>query len=239
MYKEKSILAIIPARGGSKGISKKNIRDMAGKPLMAWSIEAGRRSKYIDRIIVSTEDTEIRDIALKSGAEVPFLRPNELAQDNTPGVDPVLYTIKKLINEEKNKYDYTILLQPTSPLRNEKHIDEAIEILLSNNINRFNSLISVTELEHPVYWNRLIGVNDELKDYLKYDKSKNFRRQHFNKVYRLNGAIYLIETNALLKYKNFETDNTMAYIMDKKTTIDIDCIDDFELAEYYINKGLR
>ncbi|MDD2494205.1 MAG: acylneuraminate cytidylyltransferase family protein [Tissierellia bacterium] len=239
MYKGKSILAIIPARGGSKGIPRKNIRNMAGMPLMAWSIEAGRRSKYIDRIIVSTEDREIMDIALKYGAEVPFLRPNELAQDNTPGVEPVLYTVKKLINDENNKYDYTILLQPTSPLRNEKHIDEAIETLLSiNNIKKFNSLISVTEVEHPVYWNRLIGANNELKDFLKYDKSIKFRRQHFNNVYRLNGAIYLIETDALLKYMNFETDNTMAYKMDKKSTIDIDCIDDFELAEFYIEKKI-
>ena len=241
MYKGKSILAIIPARGGSKGIPRKNIKNMAGKPLIAWSIEAGRRSMYIDRIIVSTEDVEIKAIALKYGAEVPFLRSYELAQDNTPGVDPVLYTVKKLINDEKNRYDYIILLQPTSPLRNEKHIDEAIDTLLSNNnIKKFNSLISVTELEHPVYWNRLVGDNNKLKDYLKYDKSKNFRRQHFNKVYRLNGAIYLIETDALLKYMNFETDNTMAFKMDKKSTIDIDCLDDFELAEYYIkNDGLN
>lgn len=233
MYNGKSILAIIPARGGSKGIPRKNIKDMAGKPLIAWSIEAGRRSKYIDRIIVSTEDKEIRDIALKYGADVPFLRPYELAQDDTPGVDPILYTVKKLMTDEKNKYEYIILLQPTSPLRNEKHIDEAVETLLRNS-NYFNSLISVTELEHPVFWNRIVEENNKLRDYLKYDKCKNFRRQDFDKVYRLNGAIYLIETDALLKYMNFETDNTMAYIMDKKSTIDIDCLDDFELAEYFI-----
>jgi CMP-N,N'-diacetyllegionaminic acid synthase len=238
MYNGKSILAIIPARGGSKGIPRKNIKDMAGKPLIAWSIEAGRRSKYIDRIIVSTEDKEIRDIALKYGADVPFLRPYELAQDDTPGVAPILYTVKKLMTDEKNKYEYIILLQPTSPLRNEKHIDEAIETFLhNNNQNKFNSLISVTELEHPIYWNRLVEDDNKLRDYLKYDKSKKFRRQDFDKVYRLNGAIYLIERDALLKHMSFETDNTMAYIMDKKSAIDIDCLDDFEYAEYYIKKN--
>ena len=206
---------------------------MAGKPLMAWSIEAAQRSKYIDRIIVSTEDPEIKDVALNYGAEVPFLRPTELALDDTPGVAPVLYTVNKMIKDEKKKYDYVILLQPTSPLRTEKHIDEAIEILLSN-IGKYYSLISVTELEHPVYWNRLVGQDMKLKEFLKYDKSQYFRRQHFEKAYRLNGAIYLIETEALFKYKDFETENTMAYVMDRKSSIDIDCKDDFGLAEYYL-----
>jgi CMP-N-acetylneuraminic acid synthetase len=234
MYNGKSILAIILARGGSKGVPRKNIKLLSGKPMIAWSIYAARSSKYIDRTIVSTEDQEIRDISVNYGAEIPFMRPQELAKDDTPSVDPILYTLKKLSYEKNRKYDFILLLQPTSPLRNENHIDEAIETLI-NSLNEFDSLTSVTELEHPIYWNRIIDSNNKLKNHIDYDKSKRYRRQDFEKIYRLNGAIYLISTDALLKYKNFETENTMAYIMDRKSSIDIDSINDFELAEYYLN----
>lgn len=234
MYEGKSILAIIPARGGSKGIPRKNIKTLAGKPLIAWSIEAGKKSKYIDRIIVSTEDKEIRDISLVYGAEVPFLRPKELAQDNTSSVDTIVDVIMKLKDIEKLEYDFVLLLQPTSPLRNEKHIDESIDLLISN-LDKYNALISVTELEHPVYWNRNIDDSQRLRNFMEYDKNKNYRRQDFMKTYRLNGAIYLIKTDAFLNYKNFETKDTLAYIMNRKSSIDIDCIDDLELAEYYMS----
>lgn len=234
MYEGKSILAIIPARGGSKGIPRKNIKTLAGKPLIAWSIEAGKKSKYIDRIIVSTEDKEIRDISLVYGAEVPFLRPKELAQDNTSSVDTIVDVIMKLKDIEKLEYDFILLLQPTSPLRNEKHIDESIDLLISN-LDKYNALISVTELEHPVYWNRNIDDSQRLRNFMEYDKNKNYRRQDFMKTYRLNGAIYLIKTDAFLNYKNFETKDTLAYIMNRKSSIDIDCIDDLELAEYYMS----
>lgn len=234
MYEGKSILAIIPARGGSKGIPRKNIKTLAGKPLIAWSIEAGKKSKYIDRIIVSTEDKEIRDISLIYGAEVPFLRPKELAQDNTSSVDTIVDVIMKLKDIEKLEYDFILLLQPTSPLRNEKHIDESIDLLISN-LDKYNALISVTELEHPVYWNRNIDDSQRLRNFMEYDKNKNYRRQDFMKTYRLNGAIYLIKTDAFLNYKNFETKDTLAYIMNRKSSIDIDCIDDLELAEYYMS----
>ena len=127
MYKGKSIMAVITARGGSKGVPRKNIRDLSGKPLIAWSIEAAKNSGYIDRIIVSTEDTEIRDISLEYGAEVPFLRPKELAEDNSSSVDTVLHVIEKLEKDYNYTPDYILLLQPTSPLRNEVHIDDSIE----------------------------------------------------------------------------------------------------------------
>jgi CMP-N,N'-diacetyllegionaminic acid synthase len=237
MYHEQSILAIIPARGGSKGVPRKNIKLLAGKPLLAWTIEAAKNSKYIDRIIVSTEDEEIRDIALACGAEVPFLRPVELAQDDTPGISPVLYTIKKLSEQNKRNYDLIFLLQPTSPLRNEKHIDEAIEMLL-NNSEHFDSLISVTELEHPVYWNRIVGSKMELKNFIQYDQEIKYRRQDFNQLYRLNGALYLAKTKLLLEQETFETKRTMAYIMDRKCSIDIDSQDDFQLAEMMMNRSI-
>lgn len=235
MYDKKSILAIIPARGGSKGVPRKNIKILAGKPMIVWSIEAAKRSKYIDRIIVSTEDEEIRDISIKNGAEIPFVRPKELARDDTSSVDVILYALNKIIEDEKKEYDFILLLQPTSPLRTEKHIDEAIENFMRN-FDEFNSLISITELEHPIYWNRSIGNNNKLEKIIEYDKSQNYRRQDFEGLYRLNGAIYIIKTDAFLKYKNFETENTMVFVMDRRSSIDIDCIDDFELAEFYLKK---
>lgn len=233
MYEGKSILAIIPARGGSKGIPRKNIKSLAGKPMIAWSIEAGKKSKYIDRIIVSTEDEEIRDISLDYGADVPFLRPKELAQDNTSSVDTIVDAIMKLKDIDKLEYDFILLLQPTSPLRNENQIDESIELLI-NNLDKFNALISVTELEHPVFWNRTVDDSGRLKSFMEYDKSKNYRRQDFMKTYRLNGAIYLIKTDEFLKCRSFETKDTLSYVMDRKSSIDVDCIEDLELAEYYM-----
>lgn len=235
MYKEQSILAIIPARGGSKGVLRKNIKLLSGKPLIEWTIEAAKNSKYVDRIVVSTEDEEIRNIAIDHGAEIPFLRPKELAKDDTPSVEAILFTVKKLTEDEKKKYDFILVLQPTSPLRNGKHIDEAVESLMESQ-EKFNCLISVTELEHPVYWNRTVNMNKELKNFIEYDKNVNYRRQDFKKIYRLNGAIYLIQIDTLIKYRNFETKNTMAYIMDRKCSIDIDSIDDIELAEYYLTE---
>lgn len=234
MYKGKRILAIIPARGGSKGIPRKNIINVAGKPLIAWSIEAGKKSKYIDRILVSTEDEEIRKISMDYGAEVPFLRPMELAQDNTSSVDTIVDVIMKLRNIDSSEYDYILLLQPTSPLRNENQIDESIDMLM-NNIDKYDSLISVTELEHPVYWNRLIDDSGKLNSFMEYDKNKNYRRQDFSKTYRLNGAIYIIKTDKFLSGRSFETKDTLAYVMDRRTSIDIDCMEDLELAEYYLS----
>lgn len=122
------ILAIIPARGGSKGVPRKNIRDLAGKPLIAWTIEEAKKSKYITRLILSSEDEEIIEAAKKYGCEVPFVRPIELAQDNTPGIEPVLHAIEKCPG-----YDYVLLLQPTSPLRTVEDIDGCIEFLLNKN----------------------------------------------------------------------------------------------------------
>ena len=236
MYKDKSIMAVITARGGSKGVPRKNIRDLSGKPLIAWTIEAAKNSGYIDRIIVSTEDTEIRDISLKYGAEVPFLRPKELAEDNSSSVDTVLHVIEKLEKDYNYTPDYILLLQPTSPLRNEVHIDDSIEALLEKG-SEFDSLISVTELERPVYWNRMIGVCGELKKFLEYDKGSHYRRQDFQKVFRHNGAIYLIETKAFKEMKSFETENTFAYVMDRVSSVDIDTEDDFRLAEYYLGRS--
>ncbi|MBC8555357.1 MAG: acylneuraminate cytidylyltransferase family protein, partial [Candidatus Brocadiales bacterium] len=144
MINNKRILAIIPARGGSKRLPRKNILDLAGKPPIAWSIEAALGSKYIDRVIVSTDDEEIAGISRKYGADVPFMRPNKLATDESSSVDVVLHVINTL-KEKGRESEYIMLLQPTSPLRTMENIDEAVELLQSSSSD---AVISVCEAEH-------------------------------------------------------------------------------------------
>jgi CMP-N,N'-diacetyllegionaminic acid synthase len=145
MINGKTILGIIPARGGSKGIPRKNLIIFGGKPLMAWTIEAGLQSHYIDRLILSSEDEEIIAVAREWGCEVPFIRPAELSRDDTPGIEPVIHAIKTL----KTSYDYIILLQPTSPLRSAEDIDDCINYCIQA---KAVSCVSVTVAQPSPYW---------------------------------------------------------------------------------------
>ena len=167
MIQGESVLGVIPARGGSKGVPRKNIRLVNGRPLIAWTIEAALGSAYLDRVIVSTDSCEIADLAIKLGAEVPFLRPAELAADDTPGVAPVLHAIESL-----PEYSWVVLLQPTSPLRTEKDIDAAVHIYRERNKK---SLASINVMsEHPY---ECIELNNESWAYLANDESGASRRQ--------------------------------------------------------------
>lgn len=231
----KEILVIVPARGGSKGLPRKNIKYLADKPMIAWTILTALESKYISRVVVTTEDKEIADISLEYGAQVPFLRPEELALDNTPGIDPIIYTVKRLMTTEQYNPDYIMILQPTSPLRSTDQLNESIELFLKSS-SEFDSLISVTELEHPRQWNRIISSKNELLKIENYDDKTQFQRQNFSTVYRLNGAIYIVKTDKLINNKIIETERTYGYIMDRESSIDIDSIDDFNYAEYIFNK---
>lgn len=228
------ILAIIPARGGSKGLPRKNVLPLCGKPMIAYAIEPGRASKYVDRVIVSTEDEEIAAVARDCGAEVPFMRPAELAQDATVGIEPVLYTVKRLQEDGYNP-DYVLLLQPTSPLRETRHLNEAIASLLEKQ-EEFDSLVSLTKLEHPVEWNRLIGEGGKLSDFIAYSKEEQSVRQRAKEVYRLNGAIYIAKTQALVRCRSFETARTLGYVMDSESSVDIDTRLDFQWAEFLLEQ---
>ena len=234
MYSGKSILAIIPARGGSKGIPKKNIRDLAGKPLIAWTIEECKKSKYIDRFILSSDNEEIINVARQWGCEVPFIRPPELAQDDTPGNDVIVHALHWFnVNEEK-KYDFFVLLQPTSPLRKQTHIDSAIKLFAEN--KDANSLVSVSEVnEHP-FWMKKIDENGYLQDFI--DKKENVtRRQDLPKVLSLNGAIYISEISSFIEEPNFYSGNCLGFKMDKKSSLDIDTMLDFEFANSILSKS--
>lgn len=232
MINGKLILAIIPARGGSKGIPKKNIKELNGKPLIAYTIEETKKSKYVDRIIVSTDDKQIAKISRSYGADVPFIRPKELAQDDTPGIEPIIHCIESLKKNENYTTEYVCLLQCTSPFRKAEQIDEALERIACKNSE---SLVSICESEVSPYWMKKVE-NDAIEDFL--DNEPFFsRRQDIPKVYRLNGALYIAKTVFLLDNKNWYTKNTLPYIMDRLTSVDIDDIVDFRFAEFLIKEG--
>ncbi|WP_333860845.1 acylneuraminate cytidylyltransferase family protein [Clostridium sp.] len=224
----KSFLAIIPARSGSKGIVDKNIKEMNDKPLMAYTIESCIRSKIFEDIIVSTDSKKYAKIAEKFGASVPFLRPKELSTDTASNHDVILHVLDKMKKIGKY-YDYTVLLQPTSPLRNENHILESVDKLLSFNAN---SVVGMCEVDYPSGINVILDSNMRL-DFL-FDDSKNRRRQDIKREYRINGAIYICRTSYFLKYKSFYKEKSYPYIMDKISSIDIDDMYQFEFAKFIL-----
>ena len=225
MHKEKTFLAIIPARGGSKRLPRKNILNFVGKPLIAWSIEASLNSKYIDKTIVTSDDEEILEIAQNYKSNF-IQRPDALASDTATSFDAIKHTIKNT-----QKYDYVVLLQPTSPLRDVNHIDEAIELLLKKDAD---AVVSVCEMDHSPLWSNRLDEDSNMKNFLR-EEVLNKRSQDLEIYYRLNGAIYICQTDKLLENKSFFLkENIFAYKMDRKTSIDIDEEIDFKIAELLI-----
>ena len=229
MYQDKTFLGIIPARGGSKGIPRKNLRNLAEKPLIAWTIEAAQQAKYLDRIILSSEDSEIIAVATSFGCEVPFVRPAIFAEDDTPGIEPVIHALNTL----PEKYDFIVLLQPTSPLRKGHHIDEAIEML---DHFQAKSIVGISEVKESPYW--MCELNRDQKLSLLLPKSSALRRQDLPKVYILNGALYIASSNQILTEKVFINGQTIGFRMDQNSSIDIDDMLDFEIAEILLMRSL-
>jgi CMP-N,N'-diacetyllegionaminic acid synthase len=213
MINGKGVLAVIPARGGSKGIPHKNIVDLAGKPLIAWTIETAQKSQYIDRLILSSEDERIMQVARLWGCEVPFKRPDGLAQDNTPGIEPVLHAIRNVPG-----YDYVVLLQPTSPLRSTEDIDSCIRNCAEK---KAKACVSVTEPDQSPYWMYRINSQGCLQPVMA-DEPSIYRRQDLPAVYALNGAVYVADSQWLLKEKSFLTEQTVTYKMPRQRSADID-----------------
>lgn len=222
VFKGKTFLAVIPARGGSKRLPRKNVLELAGKPLIAWTIEAAKNSKYIDHFIVSTDDQEISNVSKKYGAEV-LTRPGELATDTASSVDVVLHAIEV----QNQSYDYVILLQPTSPLRTAQHIDEAIELLFEKNAN---AVISVCETDHSPLWANILPDDGNMDDFIR-GEVKGKRSQDLPTYYRLNGSIYIVSTVFLKKQLTmFINKSCYSYVMEQIFSIDVDNILDYEIA---------
>lgn len=227
MYKNKTFLAIIPARGGSKRLPRKNVLNLNNKPLIVYSIEAGLKSKYIDKVVVTSDCDEILEISKKYSSDI-IKRPDYLATDTSTTFDAIKHTINNF-----QDYDYVILLQPTSPLRNEKHIDEAIELL---EIKKANAIISVSQTDHSPLWSNTLTQDMSLKGFLK-DEMLNKRAQDIEKYYSLNGAIYICKVDRFLNEETFFLkDSIYAYQMDKESSIDIDEKIDFKIAEVLLNE---
>lgn len=219
MFKKKKILCVIPARSGSKGIRNKNIKKLGGHPLIAWPIKTALKSRYLDMVLVSTNSLKISKIAKKFGAEVPFLRPKKLASDTATTVNVIKHAIK-FLSKELYIFDYVLCLEPTSPLTSSNDIDNAIKIL-SKNYSKANSIVSVSycSSQHPEYLFN-IKNNNLLKRYL--DKKKYLRRQDLKKCYFLDGSLYLSKVNSLLSNNSFITKKTMAFIVPKYKSYEID-----------------
>ncbi|USG65321.1 acylneuraminate cytidylyltransferase family protein [Brevibacillus ruminantium] len=225
-----SILAIIPARGGSKGIFRKNIRKIAGKPLISYTIEAAIQSPLIDRCIVSTEDEEIKQISLDSGAEV-IDRPFELATDTALSEDVVRHVLEDCIKKGRLP-DFFVLLQPTSPLRSEKYITDCIVMSLKHNSR---CTISVTEVEHHPY-KTFYEENGTLTP-LKNRQSLSKPRQQLPRVVRQNGAIYFMETASFLEQNTFFIEPALPFYMENEISIDIDSENDMLFCEILMNSA--
>lgn len=223
----KSVLSIIPARGGSKGISKKNIVDLDGKPLIAWSIEASINSKYINKTIVSSDSDQVLEIAKKYKAEV-FIRPKDLAGDLSSSES----VVKHVLDNIDEKFDYIILLQPTSPLRNTKDIDQAFIKLFSSSAS---ALISLQEYDNKVL--KAFKENDfGFIEGISNNKYPFMRRQDLPKIYLSNGAIYIVKVDEFFKNNSFYTDKTIPFVMDEKRSIDLDTYEDLEKIKLEIKK---
>jgi CMP-N,N'-diacetyllegionaminic acid synthase len=225
MINNLNIMAIIPARAGSKGLAEKNIKYLGNRPLIAWTIDACRKSKYLDRVVLSSDDKKIIEIAKKWGCDVPFVRPKELASDTATTLDVINHTLRHV-----HGYQYFVLLQPTSPLRTSEDIDMAIELCFKKNAK---TCVSITESKPSSWFVRVSESGFIIKSSDKLD----CMRQAAVKNYLINGAIYVSEISNFLYSKSLVDSRTVAYEMPPERSIDIDTLLDFELAEFIINKA--
>jgi CMP-N,N'-diacetyllegionaminic acid synthase len=223
MINGKTVVAIIPARGGSKGVPRKNLRHFQNKSLLAHSIHVAKQSQFIDRVVVSSDNDEIIAEALQAGADVPFVRPAELATDTSPAYEAMIHALTNL-----PQYDYVVLLQVTTPLRDVSDIDGCIEFCI-----RQQAPACVTIAESPVnpYW--IYSLNDSNSLVKVIPGEVPLRRQDSPLAYVLNGAVYIAKSDWYLKRKTFLTDETIGYVMSASKSLDIDTEFDFELLELH------
>ncbi|MBS5451810.1 MAG: acylneuraminate cytidylyltransferase family protein [Coriobacteriia bacterium] len=229
MFDNKTIVAVIPARGGSKGIPKKNIKILRGHPLIAYTISAARKSRYVDAVIVSTDSEEIANVARRYGAEVPFVRPQGLASDTSKSIDVLVHARDVLVNMGRD-YDVIVLMQPTSPLRSADEVDGAIEAFFSHGMMGTAS-VQLTS-DNPILTRRLdeFGVLHPI-----IPISSTVRRQEMPPFYHVNGAIYVNDAHKINDHTSLN-DNPISYVMNKDRSLDIDNIEDFLRAETILAK---
>ena len=230
MIDGKRILALVPARRGSKGLPLKNIRPLMGKPLLGWPIEIARGSRYVDRVILSTDDEEFAAIGRKHGAETPFLRPAELASDTAPSIDFILHAIDTL-EAGGDVYDYLLLLEPTSPLTESSDVDAALEALAAKGTDA-DAIVGVTELvsSHPAFAVRL-QADGLIAPYAAKSFGQLPRRQDIDPLYALDGSLYISNIAALRRERGFCHGRTLPHVMPHEKSLEVDDLTDFILIE--------
>jgi CMP-N,N'-diacetyllegionaminic acid synthase len=229
------IVGLVTARGGSKGIPRKNVLPLAGKPLIAWTLEAALESRKLDRVIVSTDDAEIADVARAWGATVPFMRPAELARDDSSHIDVVQHALDWLAAHEHSEPEYLLTLQPTSPLRTSEDIDAAIAIAVERDAQAVVSVVNAGT--HPFLAKRI--MDDGTLEDLVPTSGGYLRRQVLPPAYGLNGAIYLNRSASLRNDGTFLPRGTVAYVMPAERSLDVDTPWDFYLADLILGERGR
>lgn len=219
------MIAIVPARCGSKGLPGKNIKKLLGKPMIAYTIEAALESKYVTDVIISTDCTEIEEVAIKYGAKSLFLRPEYLASDSANAIDNYIYTIDRLNSEFGYHVESFIVLQPTSPLRTTEDIDNAIELFKEKNAD---SVVSYTEEHHPLEWHKYITKDGKFENIFE---EKLLNRQEIRKSFYPNGAVFVFKYD-LIKQGRYYSDKSYAYVMPRSRSVDVDTIEDFKYIEF-------
>jgi len=230
LISESKVLALIPARGQSKRLPRKNVMNLCGRPLLGWPVQAARKSKYVDRIIVSTEDEEIAATAHRQGADVPFLRPLELATDTAPSAAVVCHAVRSLA-ALGDSYDYLVLLEPTSPLTESEDIDRALETLQAKR-EIADSIVGVSRVvaAHPAF-DVVIGPDGLLRPFLDRDFGKAGRQQEISELYFFEGSLYISDMNVYLRKRSFYHDRTLPYIVPKWKAFEVDDIVDLICIE--------
>jgi len=224
----KPVIAIIPARGGSKGLPGKNIRDLCGKPLIAWTIEKAKKSKYLDVILVTTDSPEIASIAKNYGAEVPFLRPSDLAGDRASTYDVIFHALTYYRETESRQFEYTVLMEPTSPLREDEDIDRMLETL-DGRADVSDAIVSVGAVtEHPSIMKRLVG--DCMESFCP-ELTQTTRRQDNATAYFPYGVAYIAKTAALLRENTFYMRRCAPFVIKRYQNYEIDDVHDFLCVE--------
>ena len=236
MYKKKKIIAIIPARGGSKGLLNKNIKKISEKPLIYWTLKRVKESKLIDKYFISTDSIKIKNVCEKIGFDIPVLRPSEFAEDDSPSSDVVIHALdyfKKL----SLKFDYVVLLEPTSPLRKSDDIDNAIKKLIDDQSS--DTLVSLGEvhMEHPSITKKIKTKERHISPFVEEEKVF-FQRQQFQKAYFPYGVVYIAKTNYFRNKKTFYSEKTLPFFIERWQNYEIDDQIDFDINELLMKKYL-
>jgi CMP-N,N'-diacetyllegionaminic acid synthase len=226
-----NVVAVVTAKGVSTGLPRKNLRLLAGKPLLAHSIAAAKEAHSVGRVIVSTESDEVRKVALEWGAEVPFMRPKELARDDSSHTDVMIHAITWM-EKVWGIPDAVLLLQPTSPLRTPQDIDGAVDLMRKSGCP---AVVGVTEAKIHPYLTYKMGIDGDLMPYVSHNL-RYPRRQDFPPAVALNGSIYLNRCESLLLTRTFQPEGTRAWLMPPERSVDIDRLEDFEIAEMMIRR---